>query len=407
MLTLETLYPRYHQRYAALPVLGSIVVKFVRFLDQRGHHRDPIRERIRTLGRFDRQLQEAGCRTLAEVTRELLARCSPPSGRSRDDPHAYATARRLDEFLTVNGHFVEPPLTGPALLVREYAYWLRDTRGFTASTVRQHTSTASEFLDLVEVPLGELSSRDIEQFQRTVAPRMSRPSMQHVVAHLRSFLRYLTNRGLVPRGLDQQIDTPLVWRGERLPRALPWASVEAMLEAVDRRTIKGRRDYAMLMLIATYGLRACEIAGLTFDDFRWRSDELHVPQRKTGATLVLPVTRRAGDALIDWLRVRPAYKGREVFVRLRSPSGGLQPTALADVFAGAASRAGLDLPGKSVHRLRHSFAVHLLRQGVAVKTIGDLLGHRTTESTGVYLRLAIEDLRDVSPGLPAGVEVPR
>ncbi len=128
-------------------------------------------------------------------------------------------------------------------------------------------------------------------------------------------------------------------------------------------------------------------------------------QRKTGTVLVLPITRRVGDAVLDWLRVRPDNVGCEVFVRMCSPSGALRPTALNDVFSCVASRAGLDLADKSVHCLRHSFAVHLLRQGVAIKTIGDLLGHRSMASTGVYLRLALEDLRDVSPGLPSGVEV--
>ena len=210
-------------------------------------------------------------------------------------------------------------------------------------------------------------------------------------------------RGEVPVGLDSQIDTPRVYRGERLPRSLPWATVQAFLASIDRSAPIGKRDYAMFQLIANYGLRASEVVGLKLDDIRWRSGCLVVYSRKSAAPLSLPLTDAVGDSLVSYLRQgRPQQCYREVFLRHRAPAGILKPTAVTEAFQAWSRRSGLTIPFKGCHCLRHSYATHLLRQGTSLKTIGDLLGHRSTESTCVYLRLAVEDLRGVALDLPAG-----
>jgi site-specific recombinase XerD len=192
-----------------------------------------------------------------------------------------------------------------------------------------------------------------------------------------------------------------------------------LLKAIDRTTPMGRRDYAMFLLIATYGLRACEIVTLTLDEVEWRAARLRISQRKTRGSLCLPLTDEVGIALLDYLRHgRPAlavrrqrvpFRGgppplsRELFLRHRTPVGKLKPTAVTEAFQRWSKCSGLAIPFQGVHCLRHSYAVHLLRSGISLKTIGDLLGHRTLESTGVYLRLAVEDLREVALDLPSGV----
>ena len=165
----------------------------------------------------------------------------------------------------------------------------------------------------------------------------------------------------------------------------------------------GMRDYAMLFLIATYGLRACDIRTLRLEDIRWRQGEIRVAQRKTGQPSVLPLTDAVGDVLVQYLRNgHPQAPFRQLFLRVRAPMGPLGHTGVNDAFEGCAKRSGLELPFTGIHCLRHSYALHLLRQGTPLKTIGDLLGHRTAESTCVYLRLAIEDLREVALDVPGG-----
>jgi site-specific recombinase XerD len=176
----------------------------------------------------------------------------------------------------------------------------------------------------------------------------------------------------------------------------------------------------MFLLIATYGLRACEVVTLTLDDVEWRAGRLRIPQRKTRGSLWLPLTDDVGTALLDYLRhgraalakrrQRVPFQGgpprsfRELFLRHRTPMGVLKPTAICEAFQAWSKRSGLAIPFHGPHCLRHSYAVYLLRSGISLKTIGDILGHRTLESTCVYVRLAVEDLREVALDLPAGVD---
>ena len=155
----------------------------------------------------------------------------------------------------------------------------------------------------------------------------------------------------------------------------------------------------MLLLIATYG-RSSEIVALTLDDFARRQGELRVPRRKVEGVLTLPLTDDAGDAVLDYIRRgRPTLPTRVLFLRVRPPAGLLKPTAVTEVFQTCARHSGLTISFQGPHCLRHSLAVQLLRQGVSLKAIGDVLGHRSLESTCLYLRLATE-LRDVALDLP-------
>jgi site-specific recombinase XerD len=293
-----------------------------------------------------------------------------------------------------------------ATLAHIYGSALHDLRGLAPLTIQAHVTTAAHFLGQVgyEVQperLATLTAADVEAFVRGVGEQLSRATLQHRVAQLRGFLRFLASSGCVPPGLDGQIDTPRVYRREQLPRSLPWPTVRTLLQSIDRRTPQGLRDYTMLFLIATYGLRACEVVALTLEAIDWRGRRLHVPQRKAGTPLVLPLTDAAGTILLRYLRRgRPSSPHRELFLRHRAPAGILERTAVADVFQKWVRRSGLPIPFRGAHCLRHSYAVALLRRGVGVKTLGDLLGHRTAESTCAYLRLATDDLREVALAVP-------
>jgi integrase/recombinase XerD len=241
---------------------------------------------------------------------------------------------------------------------------------------------------------------------------MGRAGLQKPIAIMRNFLRFLAAEGTVPVGLDGRIERPRLYRQEQLPRSLPWLTVEAFLGSIDRKSKIGKRDYAMFVLMTTYGLRACDVVALTLDDFHWREGQIHIRQTKTGKPLELPLTNEVGLAIQDYLRRVPRYGDhREIFLRLRAPAGTLKSTGVIEAFQAWSRRSGLAIPFKGVHCIRHSYALHLLRQGVPLKTIGDLLGHRSPESTTVYLRLATEDLRTVALPLPnpipASQEVPR
>jgi len=246
---------------------------------------------------------------------------------------------------------------------------------------------------------------DIEGFIRRLGKRMGRVALQKPISVIRHFLRFLATSGVIPHGLDSQIDTPRVYRQEQLPRALPWTTVEAFLRSIDRNTFMGKRDYAMFSLMATYGLRGCDIVALKLDDIKWRSGCIRICQTKTGNPLELPLTHEVSSALYDYLKRVSRYgKYRQVFLRLRAPGGTLKPTAVTEAFQAWSRKSGLDIPFQGTYCLRHSYALHLFHHGLPLKTIGDLLGHRSPESTAVYIRLVTEDLREVPLHVPVLVE---
>jgi integrase len=210
-------------------------------------------------------------------------------------------------------------------------------------------------------------------------------------------------RGEIPQGLERQIDTPRVYQDEQLPSALPWETVQKLLNSIDRSSSVGLRDYTMFLLMATYGLRTSDVVALVLDDIHWRAGKISISQRKTGTVLELPMTDAVGTALHSYLKkAPPPAPFRQIFLRAKAPIGTLKTAAISRAFRVWARRTRIDIPEKgSCHRIRHSYAVFLLRNGTPLKTIGDLLGHRTLESTWTYLRLAIEDLRDVALPVPA------
>jgi len=406
---LEELFPRIHHRHTSLPVLGPALEGFVTFLLERGYPQARLQHYMWSTRIVDERLREQGCHSLAEVTRAGLHDCAPPPGRSQEDINGSAIVHYWERYLEEQGLLVQPTSSGPVkLLLADYERHLSRVRGFAANTITFHLRTVSEFLyrfesDELREGLSRLTAHDIEVFIEHVGRRLSRPTLQHTVAHLRSLLRFLTVRGEVPAGLDTQIDTPRVYRGEKLPRALPWPTVCAFLQSIDRSASLGKRDYAIFQLMANYGLRSSEVVALRLDDIEWRVGRLQVRQRKTSSPLVLPLTDSVGESLADYLRGgRPDADYREVFLRHRAPAGLLKPTAVTEAFQAWSRRSGLPIPFQGAHCLRHSYAVHLLRQGASLKTIGDILGHRSAESTCVYLRLAVEDLREVALNLPSG-----
>ena len=179
------------------------------------------------------------------------------------------------------------------------------------------------------------------------------------------------------------------------------------LQATRRdRTPIGRRDYAILTLLSTYGLRAGEITSLRLEDIDWKRSRLRVRHSKTGAASELPLLREVGDAILDYLRKgRPETALREVFLRSRAPYRGFATwSTLYTPIRRRLTAAGVNPPGKKgPHAFRHARAVSLLRSSVPLKVIGDVLGHRSMDSTAVYLKLATEDLRAVALEIPAAV----
>lgn len=404
---LTQLFPKTFKQYSSLPLLGSIADDFSKRLLQQGYQEGSVCNQLRTIIRIDKSLRQCGVKRLEEITRESLHAFLP--AKSQDDRLLAGTIRALERFLYEKRLLSSPkddPPSRTGMLLLLYTAYLKEVRAFADSTISHHRFTTSQFLDHLNYEsnpysLSTLNSVNVEKFVRTSGVKYSRGTLQHIVANVRGFLRFLSTKGIIAHGLDTQIDTSRVYRLEQLPHSLPWDKVCALLSSIDQTTSMGLRDYTMLFLIATYGLRTCEIVTLTLDDIHWREGWIQIPQRKTDSSLALPLTDEAGTVLLKYLKHgRPSLPYRELFLRVRAPAGRLKPAAVTEVFQGCVRRSGIDIKFQGPHCIRHSFAVHLLRQGTSLKVIGDLLGHRSAESTCVYLRLATDDLRDVALPLP-------
>jgi integrase/recombinase XerD len=403
---LTSLFPNTHTRYTSLPVLGAFLEDFCSWLEAHGYPPSAISRRIEAAPFLEKCLQRHQIELLSGCTVDRLRACFPRQKRWTPQI-ACALGRSLLMFLQEQGTLEATLPNASERLIRAYREHLDRVRGLAASTIARHAVVAGDFLRLLKYDddmqhLPQVQVSDLETFVIQASARVGRITMQKVIAIMRSFLRFLAAGGEIPIGLDRHLESPRHHRGERLARALPWEDIRSLLCSIDRSTVKGCRDYAMLLLIATYGLRRSEVSSMDIDDIQWRARVIRVPRPKVGTPLVMPLTDEVATALVDYLRQRTGESSeRRLFLRVRAPRGPIQATAVFDAFDFWAVRAGVHVPGLGgPHVLRHGLAMHLLRQGTPLKTIGDLLGHRSVESTGVYLRLHIEDLRDVGLPLP-------
>jgi len=407
---LATMFPRAHARYTSLPVLGGSLDGLCIWLHSRGYPRTAIQRRMGAAASLACALRRRKVRSLGELTASALLSYAPPPRRSSAPPRG-ALVRSLTQYLDERGDLVTTPMTDTERRVADYRRYLDHTRGFCAGTIKMQAATATEFLrfldhDVPRQQLRDLRASEVDAFIAKVAKRVGRARLGQVTGTLRTFLRFLAVTDEGPAGLDVQVEAPRLYRGEHLPRAIPWETVRTFLRSIDRTTPKGRRDYAMFLLIATYGLRASEVRALSLDDVAWRNGQIRVPRPKVGTPLLLPLTDEIGTALLEYFRRgRPDSMDRHLFLRVEFPLGPLGLGAVGDAFRSWARLAGIALPARGgPHCMRHALALHLLREGASLKTIGDLLGHRSAESTGVYLRLDVDDLRHVALPLPAGVQ---
>ena len=401
--------PGVNSKYRKLPVIGPRLDVWLTWLRSRGYRELSIRNLVIRAARLVRWLQRRRGRVIRVLGRRDL-RDACEYFRSRKIEVA-GVARVLDRFL-VDRHLLRPeaekPSTRTERQLLSLAIYLRQVRGLSPQTILGHCRRVRPFLQFLRLnerpfALRHVGPGQIDAYLCRAAKTNNRFSMQQVVASLRSFLRRLHAEGVLRDPLHQQIDTPRTYRLEQLPRSWPWDQVTALLRSVDCSSPGGLRDFTLLYLAACYGLRSGELVRLTLDNIDWRAGTLTIRQTKTKQTLVLPLAEEGRAVLARYLsNGRPPSARRELFLRRRAPAGPLAPTAVHDILELRIALSGLPLPPLGSHALRHSFAVHLLRQGVSLPAIGAALGHRDGESTAVYLRLAVDDLRDVGLPVPAG-----
>lgn len=288
----------------------------------------------------------------------------------------------------------------------EYEIWLHEARGLAPASIKALIWEARHFLTWQfrrngDNSLTSLRVDDIDRYMDMRAPKLTRQSLSAVAHRLRSLLRHLHRVGRTAIDLSPHVIGPRIYAYEGVPSILERDQVAAVLKSVRKdKTPRGLRDHAILQLLATYGLRSSEICNLRLEDINWRTESIRIRHTKTKACSFLPLMEPVGEAVLAYLRVgRPAIDAREIFIRTRAPYRKLR--MLDSVVRRRLRHAGVKPPGKSgAHVFRHARAVEMLRASVPQKVIGDLLGHRSAESTVPYLKLATEDLRAIALDVP-------
>ena len=283
-------------------------------------------------------------------------------------------------------------------VLNRFSRYLILQRGLTKATVDNYCPFVSRFL--VErfgdepLRLRELEPSIVSNFILRHASSQSLGRAKLMVAALRSFFRFLLQDGEIEADLAASVPSVADWRNSTVPKYLTSEEVERVLAACPQGTNTGRRDYAIVLLLARLGLRAGEVVGLELDDIDWRAGEIVI----AGKGLLrdcLPLPHDAGQALAAYLhRDRPRSLTRRVFIRMRAPRRGfIGPAAVCSIVARAIARAGLRPPMKGAHIFRHSLATGMLRRGASMAEIGQILRHRVPATTEIYAKVDFDGLR--------------
>jgi integrase len=248
----------------------------------------------------------------------------------------------------------------------------------------------------------QLQPSDVTRFVLRSIGGMSPGRVKLLTGALRSFFRFLLMRGEIVANLAGAVPTVADWRLSSVPKGIDPGEVRRVLQSCDRRTITGRRDYAVLLLPARLGLRAGEVASLNLEDIDWEAGEITVrgkgPRRDR-----LPLPPDVGEALAAYLCRRQRCATRRVFVTVRAPVRELSHQgSVGCIVERALTRVGLNPPRKGAHVLRHTLAVDMLRRGASLSEIGELLRHRRLDTTAIYAKVDLRALRALAPPWPGG-----
>ena len=323
--------------------------------------------------------------------------------------HVVLTARNpVDQMLRLvlpgyHGHRRAPAAPPFAASVPGFFDYLREERGLRPASIDLYTHNLrrlERYLQRIELTdLHQLSLPILSAFISDSSQELGKNSLSGLCGQLRVFLRYLYQQGQLPKDLSGGIDCPRVYRLSDIPRAISWEQVRQLLEAVDRRSPVGKRDYAILLLLITYGLRAREVAALTLDAIDWSNERLAVPERKAGHSMIYPLSTVVGEAIIDYLQqARPQSTQRALFLRSCAPHTPLGWPAISQCVARRLGNAGIVIARAGSHTLRHTCVQRLVEAHFSLKEIGDYIGHSRPESTAIYAKVDLDALREVALG---------
>ena len=301
---------------------------------------------------------------------------------------------------------LQPPPPPASPLLVKYAAYLTQHRGINEITIDKklrHIAKIDDYLTRSSKDWHSIQLTDIDAFLVDCATRYSRSYVSGIACTVRCFSRFLHWRGQSAVDISEAVISPTQRQYERPRRALPWDEVQKLLKAVDKSTPVGLRDYAILLMMSTYGLGAAELNRLQFQDIDWAANTVSVYRPKTGISFTLPLLPPIGEALARYLRHgRPVdTPTRHIFVQMQVPFKPFErASAIGHIVAKHVKKAGIEAPCLGSHVLRHSYAGRQIDLGARPQALSELLGHSDPESVSAYVRIASEALRETALPVP-------
>lgn len=385
-------------------VLGTHVNTFMSVVADLGYSRSTIQTQLKLLKNLVRWVQENDVVIFnidESATDRFLSESGGKGAVRRGDNK---TLRRFLGHLRIKGviAYPEPTFDNSPLtpIKNRYEDYLLKERGLATVTGSRYWPYIQRFL--LErfgdnpIRLYEVCPQDIDRFLLRHARERTPKAAQLMVSAMRSFFRFLFRYGETKCDLSKAVPTVAAWRLSEVPKYIKPEEVESLLESCDQTSSVGRRNYSILLLIARLGLRAGEIVALELGDINWRASELTI-RGKGRFCDRLPLPQSVGEPLAVYLKNdRPKCLTRRVFVRTRAPYQGFKnSTTVSTIVRRTVEKSGLNTPSKGAHLLRHSLATGMLRRGASMAEIGELLRHRSPNSTEIYAKVDIEGLGSI------------
>jgi len=393
--------------------LAMHITVFAKWVSEQGYARRSRYRQVLLAACFSRWLGQQGV-SVRRVSSEHQSRYLRSRARHVQIHCGDAAAlRQFTDFLRRQGVVptdkIPPRRLIPAeQIVHTFKRYLRNERMLKEATVVNYVPSVRGFLaDRFgdgPVMLSRLRGADVMRFVRRQAPRLHLKRAKLLTVALRSFLHYARYRGDIALDLASAVPTVASWSMTSIPRAIPADAARQLLASINRRTAMGRRDYAILLLLARLGLRADEVVRLELEDIDWNVGSLSI-QGKGDQRSVLPLPADVGSAIAAYLRrARPRSNCRRVFLRTKAPIRGfLGQRAVGSLVRNTLAHAGIKAPSQGAHQFRHALATEMLRHGASLTEIGEVLRHRSPQTTMIYTKVDLESLRALALPWPGGV----
>jgi integrase/recombinase XerD len=399
--------------------LGKFFDGFCSWLLEQGFSRSTIRKHLFCLSHLNEHLGGPGCAIRERIsTTDIKAsfkayslQCQKSGAREK---HVHRVGHSVNRFLhyLCDSGLVDPlpqqeiyrPLLGA------YLKWMRRYQHASEGTLEVRCHSVAQFLrwlgpEATPDRLSGLTAERIEGFFLSYAQGMGRSARRSMQPALRTFLRFCLHQGSIHRPLDLAVPTLRTYKLATVPRGLSDTEAQRVLRCINRCNQVGRRDYAIVQLLYSYGVRGGQIRALQLDDIDWAHNQILFKASKHGKDSRLPLTAEVGESLLDYLQnSRPPSSCLQVFLTCRAPYHPLpHSNSLSAIVDRHIRAAGVDSPSKGAHAFRHGFATRMLHQGHSLKAIADVLGHRHLSTTFIYTKVEFNALKQVALEWPREV----